>query len=50
MGLFMQTLQIAATASGYQNYIAAPFMFIVECVGSYDDGEVLVQEDACSEK
>ena len=44
MGLFMQTLQIAATASGYQNYIAAPFMLSVEFVGYDDDGDVLVTE------
>lgn len=45
MGLFMQTLQIAATNSGYRNYIASPFMLSVEFVGYDDDGDVLVTEN-----
>ena len=45
MGLFMQTLQIAATASGYTNYISAPFMLSVEFIGYDDDGSVLVTQE-----
>lgn len=45
MGLFIQTLQIAATTAGYINYIQAPFLLTVEFVGYDDDGDVLVVGD-----
>jgi len=45
MGLFMQTLQIAAIQSGYTNYIEAPFMLTVEFVGFDDDGDRLVTQE-----
>lgn len=45
MGLFIQTLQIAATTAGYTNYIQAPFLLTVEFVGYDDDGDILVVED-----
>lgn len=44
MGLFLQTLQIAATLSGYQNYANAPFMLSVEFIGYDDDGDIIVTE------
>lgn len=45
MGLFLQTLQIAATTAGYTNYIQAPYLLTVEFIGYDDDGDVLVVED-----
>ncbi len=44
MGLFLQTCQIAATMSGYQNYANAPFMLSMEFIGYDDDGDVIVTE------
>jgi len=44
MGLFLETLQIAATMSGYQNYANAPFMLSMEFIGYDDDGDVIVTE------
>ncbi len=44
MGLFLQTCQIAATISGYQNYANAPFMLSMEFIGYDDDGDVIVTE------
>jgi len=38
MGLFLQTLQIAALQAGYTNYIQAPFLLTIEFVGYDDDG------------
>ncbi len=45
MGLFLQTLQIAATYSGYSNYANAPFMLSMEFVGYDDDGDVIITEE-----
>ena len=45
MGLFLQTLHIAATQAGYTNYLAAPFLLQVEFIGYDDDGDILVVED-----
>jgi len=45
MGLFLQTLQIAATTAGYTNYLQAPFLLTVEFIGYDDDGDILVVED-----
>lgn len=45
MGLFLQTLKIAAITAGYQNYLAAPFLLSVEFVGWDEDGFALVTED-----
>ena len=45
MGLFLQTLQIAATTAGYTNYLQAPYLLTVEFVGYDDDGDILVVED-----
>lgn len=45
MGLFLQTLQIAATTAGYTNYIQAPYLLTVEFIGYDDDGDILVVED-----
>lgn len=36
MGLFLQTLQIAALRAGHKNYLTAPYVLSVEFVG-YDD-------------
>jgi hypothetical protein len=45
MGLFLQTLKIAATQGGYTNYLSAPFLLTVEFVGWDDDGDALVTDD-----
>ena len=45
MGLFLQTLQIAATTAGYTNYLQAPFLLTVEFIGYDDDGDILVVDD-----
>lgn len=45
MGLFLQTLQIAATTAGYTNYLQAPYLLTVEFIGYDDDGDILVVED-----
>lgn len=42
MGLFLQTLKIAATQAGHTNYLAAPFLLIIDFVG-YDDNGVAIQ-------
>ena len=44
MGLFLQTCQLAATISGYQNYANAPFMLSMEFIGYDDDGDVIVTQ------
>ena len=38
MGLFLQTLHIAALQAGYTNYLQAPFLLTIEFVGWDDDG------------
>lgn len=45
MGLFIQTLQIAATTAGYTNYLQAPYLLTVEFIGYDDDGDILVVDD-----
>lgn len=45
MGLFIQTLQVAATMAGYTNYLQAPYLLTVEFIGYDDDGDILVVED-----
>jgi len=40
MGLFLQTLQIAAAAE-YKNYLETPMLLTVEFVGQNDDGEFI---------
>ena len=46
MGLFLQTLQIAALQAGYTNYLQAPFLLTIEFVGFDDDGKpVTVDKD-----
>jgi hypothetical protein len=45
MGLFIQTLQVAATMAGYTNYIQAPYLLTVEFIGYDDDGDILVVDD-----
>ena len=46
MGLFLQTLQLAAVNSGHVgNYIKAPFNLSVQFVGYDDDGDPLVVDD-----
>lgn len=39
MGLFLQSLQNAATRQGYGNYLEAPFMLSIEFVGHTDDDQ-----------
>lgn len=42
MGLFLQSLQVAAVKSGYPNYLSdCPFLFKMEIVGNTDDGNVI---------
>jgi len=42
MGLFLQSLQVAAINSGYPNYLSdCPFLFKLEIVGNTDDGSVV---------
>src|SRR5574343_187074 len=38
MGLFLQSVQIAAKESGYINYVQSPFLLTIEFVGHFDDG------------
>jgi hypothetical protein len=45
MGLFIQTLQVAATMAGYTNYLQAPYLLTIEFIGYDDDGDILVVED-----
>ena len=44
MGLFLQTCQLAATASGFSNYQRAPYMLSMEFIGYDDDGDIIVTE------
>src|SRR6056300_1499124 len=44
MGLFLQTCQIAAVQSGFQNYQRAPYLLSVEYVGYDHDGNILSVE------
>jgi len=41
MGMFLQTLNLAAKQAGHQNYIGAPFLLSIEFVGYDDDGNYL---------
>ena len=38
MGMFNETLQVAAIASGHKNYLVAPYLLSVKFVGWDDDG------------
>jgi hypothetical protein len=40
MGLFLQTLHLAALQAGYTNYLEAPFLLTLEFVGNVDDGSM----------
>ena len=44
MGLFLQTCQLAATASGFSNYQRAPYMLSMEFIGYDDDGDIIVTQ------
>ena len=44
MGLFLQTCQLAATASGFTNYQRAPYMLSMEFIGYDDDGDIIVTQ------
>lgn len=41
MGMFLQTLNLAAKQAGHNNYIGAPFLLTVEFVGFDDDGNYM---------
>lgn len=41
MGIFLQSLQIAASNAGYSNYLEAPFLLTVEFIGYDEFGNVL---------
>lgn len=38
MGMFLQTMQVAAIKAGHENYLQAPFLLTVEFVGWDDNG------------
>ena len=40
MGMFNETLQVAAVAAGHKNYLVAPYLLSVKFVGWDDDGNV----------
>ena len=42
MGMFLQTLNLAAKQAGHKNYVGAPYVLSVEFVGFDDDGNYLV--------
>lgn len=46
MGLFLQSLQSAALACGYSNYLMAPFLLTVEFVGHTDQDQTVNIPDA----
>lgn len=46
MGLFLQTLQNAALACGYSNYLMAPFLLTIEFVGHTDQDQTVSIPDA----
>jgi len=41
MGMFLQTLQVAALKAGHKNYLEAPYLLTVEFVGWDDNGNPL---------
>ena len=41
MGMFLQTLNLAAKQAGHKNYVGAPYVLSVEFVGFDDDGNYL---------
>lgn len=41
MGMFLQTLQIAAVTAGHKNYIDAPYLLTVEFKGYDDNGNIV---------
>lgn len=41
MGMFLQTVQLAAVKSRYPNYLEAPYLLMVEFIGYDDDGNVV---------
>ncbi len=45
MGLFLQSLQLAAYSQGYKNYIEAPFLLTMQFIGRNDAGEVVPVND-----
>jgi len=46
MGLFLQTLQLAAIKAGYENYNRAPYALFLEFVGYTDNSRVPVVESS----
>lgn len=45
MGLFLQSMQIAAKENGYKNYIAAPFLLTIQFIGYDSDGNAVPVND-----
>ena len=41
MGIFLQTLNLAAKQAGYKNYVGSPYVLSVEFVGFDDDGKYM---------
>ena len=41
MGMFLQTLNLAAKEAGHKNYIGAPYVLSVEFVGFDDNGNYM---------
>ena len=46
MGLFLQTLQMAAYQAGHENYLESPFLLTIDFIGYDDDGKVYVVPEA----
>lgn len=45
MGLFLQSMQIAAKENGYSNYIEAPFLLTIQFIGYDSDGNPVPVDD-----
>ena len=45
MGLFLQSVQVAAVKAGYKNYLEAPFLLTVEFKGWDDNGNYISKPD-----
>ena len=46
MGMFLQTLNLAAKKAGYENYVGAPYVLSVDFVGFDDDGNYMLPPKA----
>ena len=46
MGLFLQSLQLAAAENGHKNYIDAPYLLTIEFIGRDQNGDVVPIDDS----